>query len=81
MENPLGLSWKAEWGLKMQGSQPKTPSSQRHYFYTRFFFLKSELQQKIMFKKQRNVKDGISVAGLLYLRLQMIQHGTSEKAT
>lgn len=38
MENPLGLSWKAEWGLKMQGSQPKTPSSQRHYFHARFFF-------------------------------------------
>lgn len=34
-----------------------------------------------MFKKQQNVKDGSSVAGLLYLRLQMIQHGTSEKAT
>lgn len=38
MENPLGLSWKVEWGLKMQGSQPKTPSSQRHYFHARFFF-------------------------------------------
>lgn len=56
MENPLGLSWKAEWGLKMQGSQPKTPSSQRHYFHARFFFKSLNYSKKSCLKNNKMLK-------------------------